>query len=314
MGGTDLPRRVRVVRRVRWAATAAALGLLVADVLAFRSVVNRPRPVAMSTVIARYRDKVSPAAAAAPSVVASAPATPAPGTAVTAAVPGVRVTPMHTTTGTGAAVGTAAPIATLVAPASGVYVYNTSGHEETDAVGGAGHAYPAQTTITVTPSPCGYTMRWDAIEQRWDEWGACVSGRQVLVQSERMKHAFYGVNDTRQYACTGATFRPASDAAGTPVAGRCAGSGDNAAWSGQVAGHDTIMVAGAAVKTVHVVIEERVTGDTNGMRHSDNWFAEDSALLVRRVATVEGDSQTAAGKAHYTESVTLELTSLTPAQ
>jgi hypothetical protein len=85
-------------------------------------------------------------------------------------------------------------------------------------------------------------------------------------------------------------------------------------WSGQVVGSDTITIAGVAVPAIHVIVEETVSGATSGVRRSDNWFAADSALLLRRVASVEGDSSTAAGRVHYSERVTLQLTSLTPVQ
>ena len=94
----------------------------------------------------------------------------------------------------------------------------------------------------------------------------------------------------------------------------CAGSGDTALWSGHVVGPETVTVAGQAIPALHVAMQEHVTGDTTGTRRSDNWFALDSGLLLERIASVVGDSSTAVGRAHYTETVTLDLLSLTPQQ
>ncbi len=303
MGGTIATGHMRV------AIAAAVLSLVAGNVLAFRSVTNRARPVPIRTVIARFRSHAaidSPVAAAASGATSTQP--------IVAAQP-APAAQSATTLGSGLPSAQApATVGSLSAPTPGVYVYVTSGHEDADAFGGVHHAYPDQTTITVTPAPCGLTMRWDALQQRWDEWTACVTGRQFLVRGERMKHSFYGINDERDYGCSAAGFRPGGEAAGTPVGGHCSGSGDESAWSGQVIGPDTVMVGGQAVPAIHVLIQEQVTGDTDGIRRSDNWFALDSALLLKRVASVDGTSGSPVGRVHYTETVTLHLTSLTPSR
>jgi hypothetical protein len=286
---------------------ACVAALLIGDVAAFRVVSNRARPVALSKVVARFRAKAAasvsvadgdaPLTAAAQPVVAPAAAAPQALAARATDVPKV----------------VAPALKALAAPTAGVYVYATSGHEDTDALGGVHHDYPDRTTITITSTACGVDMRWDALEQRWDQWSLCMAGQQVLTTAEVMKHAFYGVDDQRTYSCTGATLRP-TPAIGTPVTGRCMGSGDTSLWSGHVVGPETITVAGQAVPALHVSMEERVSGDTTGLRRSDNWFALDSALLLKRTATVDGTSGSPVGRVHYTETVTMLLTSLTPNQ
>jgi hypothetical protein len=300
MGGTIASRRARLAIGV------IVVALVIGDGLALRSVLNRARPVPITQVLARYRSHTQPSSAApettvAPVAAASTAPTAAPTTATRVAHSAPPVAP-------------AAGETALSAPAPGVYVYATSGHEDTDAAGGVHHAYPDQTTITVTPQGCGFTMRWDALQQRWDEWTACVAGRQLQVQVERMKHAFYGINDERAYSCTDARLRPGAEAAGTPVGGRCDGSNDVGYWSGQVVGHESVMIGGVAVPAIHVVVNEHMTGGTVGDRHSDNWFAENSALLLKRVSMVTGESETSVGKVHYREQVSMVLLSLTPQQ
>jgi len=274
-------------RSARVSIAAVIVALLAADLLAFRSVANRARPVALQDVIARYRRTTAPAAAdRGRPLVTAAPLPDATTVPTVAPPPSTASAALRGTSTTGHAVVAATGPLPLTAPAPGVYIYDTSGHEETNVAGGAHHAYPAQTTITVTASPCGFSMRWDALEQRWDDWTTCVVGRQLVVQTEAMKHAFYGVSDQRTYTCSGTMFRPGPEVAGTPIGGQCTGSGDTGKWSGQVVGRETLMIAGRAVQAVHVAVVEHVSGDTNGTRQSDNWFDEQSGLLLKRVASV----------------------------
>ena len=55
-----------------------------------------------------------------------------------------------------------------------------------------------------------------------------------------------------------------------------------------------------------VLSVETVSGGTNGQRHNESWYAPDSGLLLKRIWSVVGDSSTAVGRAHYTESATIE--------
>jgi hypothetical protein len=195
-----------------------------------------------------------------------------------------------------------------------VYRYRTVGREDTNAVGGAGHSYPDVTTLTVTADPCGFTMRWDGLEQRWDSWTVCVTHRELHVVSETFKHSFFGVSDQRTYACTRAQLRPGPEASGTRIGGRCEGAGDTAVWTGQVVGVDELRIDGALVPALHTRIVEHLSGNTDGDRSWDDWWMIDTGLLLRRRWSVVGDSSTVFGGAHYTETVALDLLSQTPAR
>jgi len=69
-----------------------------------------------------------------------------------------------------------APVASAATPATkksiedGVYVYDTKGFEQTNALGGARHDYPAESTITVQHGGCGWTTRWQPLQERWEQW------------------------------------------------------------------------------------------------------------------------------------------------
>lgn len=308
MGGTSR-------RAVRAALAVAIVLLLAGDVVAFHEAGNHATPVSVAAVIKKFRaqaaaEALHPAVAAPNQIVNG---TPSPIAVAAAPAGSTSTAPTAAARRTATAPTATAALRGLAAPSPGVYLYATDGHEDASALGGAHHQYPDTTTITVTATGCGYSMRWDALQERYDQWSVCVSGRQLLVQTVEMKHSFYGQNDVRDYTCAPlATFRPGAETAGTAVTGECKGSGDDSMWSGHVVGIEPVVVGGQAVNALHVTMREQLNGATSGTRQSDNWFAIDSGLLVKRVASVDGDSSSAVGRVHYTESVTLVLKSLTP--
>jgi hypothetical protein len=285
----------------RWLAAAIAF-VLVGDVLVSRTASNKPRPVALSTAVDRFRRSARDPGAPIVAATVTAPSSAPPPTA--------GATAARSSAGR-APTGASGPGA-LRTPTPGVYRYRTVGREDTNAVGGAGHRYPDTTTVTITAAPCGFTMRWDGLEQRWDSWTVCVTNRELYVTSETFKHAFFGVSDQRTYACTRAQLRPGPEAPGTRVGGRCAGAGDTAVWTGQVVGVEQLRIEGVSVPALHTRIVEHLSGNTDGDRSWDDWWSIDAGLLLRRRWTVVGDSSTVFGGAHYTESVALDLLSETP--
>ena len=97
---------------------------------------------------------------------------------------------------------------------TGVYVYETDGFEQTDALGGATHRYPSTSTISVTGHPCGVLLRWDVLDGRSTTWQLCLGsdGWTQKVRDER--HTFFGIGDQTTYRCPGTAFRPQGDKPG----------------------------------------------------------------------------------------------------
>lgn len=93
-------------------------------------------------------------------------------------------------------------------PASGVYMYATTGRDSVDALNGAHHDYPATTTITVMPTPCGVQQRWDILEQRWQEWQRCTDGLGISETGRTNYDEFFGQSQTDSWLCTGAPRDP----------------------------------------------------------------------------------------------------------
>lgn len=297
------PRRRRVV----------ALGVAVAVLIAFGGfyvIGKRATPVTVGQAVQRYRagslsGTTSTTAGAASRTSSSVAAASTSHQALVAGASSKR----SSTPGR----HVAAPIAPVV-PGPGVYVYDTKGSEHVSALGGASHTYPSQTTITVTKTPCGDDLRWDALQQRWDKLVACADGRAIHIAEIVTYHEFFKQADLKDYRCDGATlFKPNSDNAGTTLSGNCAGSGASITWKGHVVGTEDVAVAGQrTVRAVHVRMDEVLTGDTHGTRHTDTWYAVDNNLLVRREAYTDVDSKSSFGYTHYNETLSLKIASLTP--
>ena len=115
----------------------------------------------------------------------------------------------------------AAPVVSLVEP--GVYVYRTSGSESVDAFSGVTHEYPAETTITVTAEGCGVLLRWDAIEERHEEWRLCTTEAGIELQPRSLQyHEFFDQETPENVVCDRPTLLlPVTDEPVEPSALSC---------------------------------------------------------------------------------------------
>jgi hypothetical protein len=202
-------------------------------------------------------------------------------------------------------------------PVAGVYSYSTQGQEWTSALGGAAHAYPATTTITVSPTDCGFTARWDALQQRWDEESDCSSGSATVMRLFTLHHEFYGVRDTRTYACPETSFRrpPPSWTAGAEWRFRCLYGSQTLDVAAAVVGSEPVTVGGTVVDTVHVREHDRYDGsDGTGTATTDWWLDGRSGLVVRRVTDLSQDGNSPFGRVKYTENYRIDLLNVSPHQ
>jgi hypothetical protein len=198
-------------------------------------------------------------------------------------------------------------------PADGVYLYNTTGSEEVDILGGAHHDYPAQTTITVQRAGCGLVTRWDAIRERWDERRSCLVDRRQDVREVIQYHEFFGTADERHFTCDPGSFdRPADETPGATWTVRCATDDTVATTTLTLVGVESVDVGGQSVEALHVRSVTSVDGATKGTQRFESWLLRTNGLLVRRVSTNDSISNSPFGKTHYREHYELRLTSLQP--
>jgi hypothetical protein len=199
-------------------------------------------------------------------------------------------------------------------PAPGVYLYDTTGEERVDALGGATHAYPAVTAVTVTPTACGFDERWDALEQRWDHVRVCSDAAGQRLEAVENYHEFFGRGDRRSFTCDPRSFaRPPSTEIGYTWTTRCSGDDGWFTGRGETLGMETLTVGGVAVETLHYRVEVETHGGSRGAAVHENWIIASTGLVVRRRGSVDSVADSLIGNVRYQESYELRLRSLEPA-
>jgi hypothetical protein len=185
----------------------------------------------------------------------------------------------------------------------GVYVYDTTGGESLDVLGGAAHHYPAATTIALTRTGCGVSLRWQALSERSTTWVLCRSGSGIVERSSVEVHDFFGKADRTSYRCT----------SGVHGAFACISQQGRERGFASDAGHETIAVGGARVDTVHIRTAARISGSDRGSETVDWWLAAGTPAPVRIVfSSRTSRKEPIIGDAHYRERAELRLESLQP--
>jgi hypothetical protein len=195
---------------------------------------------------------------------------------------------------------------------TGVYVYETDGFEQTDALGGATHRYPSTSTISVTGDPCGVLLRWDVLDGRSTTWQLCLGsdGWTQKVRDER--HTFFGIGDQTTYRCPGTAFRPQGDKPGTTFSVACRAGEATERGRGRVVGRESCSVGPSAVECAHVRTRTTFGGGTSGTATFDFWLDRTMGLPIAIEMVSRTTNGSLIGDVHYEEEVSLRLTSLTP--
>jgi hypothetical protein len=221
--------------------------------------------------------------------------------------------PASTTSTTEVTASTAATIAPPLVE-QGIYRYNTTGSENIDALDGATHDYPSETTITVVASGCGVHLRWDALRERRDEWALCSTPDGIELQADGVQyHEFFGQPDEEAVTCDGAVLLVPVVA---PIPGEvqsqsCTLADDPWLPSWEVLERTTRSVEGTQIEVQHV----RMTVDDNDeyWEHTVvDWYLAATGLPVEVVCTKESRSPSPIGAVTYREQYDLKLISTTP--
>jgi hypothetical protein len=288
-------------------ATTAAVA--VAAVVVWRIVLrDQARPVSVDDALERYRE-IAP-------VTDTTSTAPAPSTVVTTSLPAPvapRTTVRASTTTSVAASTSTVAIAPQTLPEPGVYRYRTLGRESIDALDGATHEYPAETTITVTSEGCGVRLRWDVLRERREEWVLCVTDDGVELQPEAVQyHEFFGQPDSQDARCTTPTLLvPADGEPRQPARLDCMLADDPWLPVWEVLDTSARTVDGEDVEVVHArmtVVDEDEYWD----RTTIDWYLDRSGLIVEASAVKESRSPSPIGGVVYEEQYTIELVSLEP--
>jgi hypothetical protein len=254
--------------------------IVVATVVVVRKTLFRDRARAVSTVDALNRFRSESATTAPP----------------TTSVPPITATAM------------------LTLPAPGVYRYATEGEESVDVLGGATHTYPPETTITVTADGCGVLFRWDALQERRDEWRLCAT-KHGLVQGNGLQyHEFFGQAEPEDVVCPARPVMvPAVVEPGPATEVDCTLESDPWTVTWQVIGREARPAGDTTVDTVHV---RQSVNDTAalGEQSTVDWYLDDHGLPIYVTATKRSTSSSPIGTVLYQEHYTLSLESQEPAR
>lgn len=212
-------------------------------------------------------------------------------------------------TSTSSAATTAPPLVE-----QGIYRYKTTGSENIDALDGASHDYPSETTITVVASGCGMHVRWDALRERRDEWALCSSSEGIELQPDGVQyHEFFGQPDEEAVSCDRGVLLVSVVASipGGAQSQSCTLANDPWLPSWEVLERTTRSVGGTEIEAQHV----RMTVDDNDeyWEHTTvDWYLAPTGLPVEVVCTKESTSPSPIGGVTYHEQYNLELVSTTP--
>jgi hypothetical protein len=195
----------------------------------------------------------------------------------------------------------------------GLYTYATTGFESTDALAGSRHDYPATTYLTIQPGGCGELVRWQGLEQRYEEFDFCPDG---TMSGFKSFHEWFRVPNTDVWVCPqpaatqgepGATWTAECTRAGGEETGEAAKT-----LAYEVVGFENVTVEGQAVETLHVRIRGVERGATRGTSLSEMWFLPGTNLPVHWVEQRDSISDSRIGEVGYSEHFEATLTSLRP--
>jgi len=195
----------------------------------------------------------------------------------------------------------------------GLYEYATTGYETTDALGGSRHDYPGRTYLTIQPGGCGTLVRWEALQQRWDEWDYCPDGS---LAGRRNYHEWFTIGNLEVWTCSPPI--PGSGEPGDTWEGACTRAQGTNVEAGEdstayeVLGYETLAVGDEEVETLHLRTTAAGVGGSDSTDTTDIWVLPGTLLPVRQVAVGSSVSQSRIGPVRYYEEYEIQLVSLYP--
>ena len=199
------------------------------------------------------------------------------------------------------------------APRPGVYVFATSGYEETDALAGQRHTYPQSTSMTVRRTDCGWTGRWQPLKERWEENVMCEHPSGTEMARYVMYHEFFRRGQTEDFACPRSLVQRAGAKPGDRWTFQCKSRNTTATARASVVGIENVAVGGRNVRAMHLHYDITASGANNGKLTQDRWIALGSErFMVRMIQRADLKTQSPFGQVGYKESFRLDLTSLDP--
>jgi hypothetical protein len=190
----------------------------------------------------------------------------------------------------------------------GTFSYATTGYETTN-IPGTRRSYPSTTKITNKAHSCGVQSTWKPVSEHAQKQLVCPSGNALKIVEYQTTISFYGASSGEDFKCSGPSYiyQP-KVAPGTVWKYRCKASDATASQSAKVIGYQTINVGGTAVRTLHVHVDTKLSGNSSGTSSEDYWIATSKPILVKETGAVAATQQ----NVRYNETYSLALKSLSP--
>jgi len=237
-----------------------------------------------------------------------APGTDAPGPGG-ASTPGGTPAPQQP----GAAPAPPPPVTSGPRAAEGVYPHKTEGYEETDAVGGSRHDYPAESSVVVRHTDCGLITRWQPLRERWDESSFCSVGSTLEIRTFTMYHEFFQKGQQDNYRCPpGSIVFDRNEPIGASWMWHCDSENASVDTQTRVVGIEPMTVDGKTIDTVRMRYELRLTGASEGAQLQERWIDPESGMVLRLRSEVAAKTESPFGRVNYEEKYLIEIKSLTP--
>ena len=200
-------------------------------------------------------------------------------------------------------------------PPAGVYQYRTTGGERLS-VGDISRAFPSTTAMIVTDSGCA-TLAWEPLVQHMEGLEICPAGGGALaIASAPSSEDIAGTRTTTDIRCPARTYLvPPGDADGTRWHETCHAPHEKVVVSGRVLGRSTVSVGGRAVPAVHTELDLTWSGAGSGTNPNQYWISPQDGMILRQLETVDvSEGSGPLGSVHYSEAMSIAVTSLRPAR
>ena len=198
-----------------------------------------------------------------------------------------------------------------VATVDGVYVYDTSGSESIDVLGGDAHSYPSETALTVTSEACGLRMTWKPLAGRSESWLVCPLNGGTITPRTSSVHSFFRQTYDTAFVCN-------SDSWWTPPEGMstwtssCGNDDRTSTRVGRVIGIEPYAIDGETRDVIHAEWREELSRGSEGTVTTEIWIDKQTGLMLREQVTTDSRNDSVVGKVTFEELLDLRLRSLVP--
>jgi hypothetical protein len=196
-------------------------------------------------------------------------------------------------------------------PVDGVYVYDTSGMETVDVLGGDSHEYPAETAMTVMTESCGVRTTWAPLDGRAESMLLCRGDGGVTLRESTTVHSFFRQTVETKYSCDADVWWVPPEGV-TEWDGQCTSPERTTARAARVVSTESLVIDGETRDAVHVRYTDTLAGTSTGTVTGDLWLDQRTGLILRQRTRVDSHNDTVVGEVVFIEELELTLRSLEP--